>query len=61
MIILQEQAAMTCRAIVSADCQSTRSFRPKGGAQKGTEAVWTAAGRPQGEGYGYPKSHGGAT
>jgi hypothetical protein len=47
--------------IILQDSKITRSFRPKGGAQKGTEAVWTAAGRPQGEGYGYPKSHGGAT
>ena len=75
MIILQEQAAIACRAIVSADCQSARSFRPQGelrlrkrecpgvqgGAQKGAEAIWTAASRPQDEGYGYPESHGGAT
>jgi len=43
------------------DRKIARSFRPQGGAQKGVEAVWTAVGRPQGEGYEYPESHGGAT
>lgn len=60
MTILQEQAAMS-RAIVSDDCQSTRSFRPKGGAQKGRRAVWTYEVRLKGEVHGRTESHGGAT
>ncbi len=60
MTILQEQAALTCRAIVSSDFQAAHvTACLKGAAQKGRRAVWTSKARLHGEGDGHPESHGG--